>query len=348
MLGSAVTLCFFIAANQVAVNSALRVHGGPVREKSYNASSQPSQLRKQFSDLGYVEFPSGFPWQWGIMRFAEDYYTRFNELIVRELEELRPHWYAPALVPGAFAAQYLTEKLRPFGVRVFASSLPSVANDSRDHVTGPRFYISVDMALCAAYGTVPPAPDGFRQFLGAGPQRMMLRNFGWVLSPPGSDPQILHTDYEYGQPHGSIAHITWKHPGQHVTTELNPGLFGSENCKSEELVTISAEALVFDSNVCHRGAATTAEGWSATFSIEVATNEGRGYLDATDGFTNYLISSSSEEWTCPHLKVDLAAAQHAWEASSGGGFGGGGAQGGYSGGGDFGGGHFGGGHFGGG
>ncbi|CAE8585592.1 unnamed protein product, partial [Polarella glacialis] len=294
----------------------------PPRKRARADAEQDSptklqQQRLELSEKGLLLLPDGgLPWRWEMFDFVEECHTRFAGQIEAELEALRAVWmpvdHHSSARPGAFAAAQVSKKFKRHGIAVYAGP-PSQRDDGDYEVTGPRFYVSLTRRAMDLFGKTPPIPRGLQRLLwpdaedSEGTQR--LRGLGWALAPPGSDPQQLHADIWGGPKHpkrGRIRfpHILWKSAkGAFCTTQVVPGGF-TEGVTSrndyERLVTARSCALVFDSEVLHRGGAVpkaplgSVGRWASSCSLEFCSASGwTAWQGGTEGT---VADPSDEEW----------------------------------------------------
>eukprot|EP00937_MAST-01D_sp_MAST-1D-sp2_P001332 g1332.t1 len=169
-----------------------------------------------------------------------------------------------------------------------------------------------------------PDPGGARGGTGgrgctAGPERARIRGLGWALAPPCSDPQQVHADIWGGEPAaaaGPVAaarhrpsacrfpHIMWKRgageTGAQCTTEIvgaGAGGFARGAVRDEHygaLECARAPALIFNSELLHRGGATAAgDRWVSSCSVELCSAAGwDAWLRGTEGTTNDPLDAS--------------------------------------------------------
>ena len=178
---------------------------------------------------------------------------------------------ASASRPGEAAAAATTRELKRrgvHGVAVYAPP-PSQSQEPPYSCTGPRFYVSATELACTVWSDLaPPMPPALRHSLWPhGPDASgvaRVRGLGWALAPPDASPQSLHADiWGYGEKVlPRFPHIVWK-PGFGVdcTTQLVPNGFTWGAVRDEhyaQLRDARAPALIFDSEILHRGAQTPA------------------------------------------------------------------------------------------
>jgi len=276
----------------------------------------PESLDKLVSQ-GWIEHFGGFPesWKWTLFDFVERYHVAFHDLVIRELYALRGVW-RPSKGSnqrhGAFAAWKVSERLRPFGISVYCP-LSSERSVSPYDTCGPRWYVSLTKAALKHYGVVPAPPLDLYGLLCAsqGDQEGTLRarGLGWTLAPPGSGPQSLHADLWGGPEHPRRAsvrfpHLLWKRNREQLcTTEIVPGGFTLgqvQDTHYSSVVQVSANAIVVDSEVLHRGAATKPSvpsspccDWASTLSLELCTPSGWVAWNGGTGGTPF---NDDDEW----------------------------------------------------
>jgi hypothetical protein len=170
--------------------------------------------------------------------------------------------------PGEHAAAEVTAQLhrRGIAISVYAGP-PSQAQAPPYAESGPRFYVSVTrLALAAFPEGAPPMPPALRESLWphapAAAGLVRVRGLGWALAPPGSDPQLLHADI-WGHRHKPMPrfpHVIWKRGfTANATTQLVPSGFTRGRVAEEHysgLTQAGTPALIFDSEILHRGAET--------------------------------------------------------------------------------------------
>jgi len=250
------------------------------------------QLRRQRSHSllrrrGWVEILLERKKRWSVINFVEQAHAQHHEQVLAELETLRPMWDS-ALNPlcwwedGHEACKRICERLEPIGIRVWDSNLPSIAPLPPYVASGHRFYVSVDKAFARQLGgtvEADPLPAHLRERLWPGEKGGYIRNMGWVLAPPGSPAQNLHQDWSQE----GLAHIIWKRSPGRVTTEIVDGRFGSARSEDyERIARADGAAILFLSNVLHRGAAVLGTGWGCSLSVELCSEAGQRRWEATE------------------------------------------------------------------
>eukprot|EP00927_Polykrikos_kofoidii_P078721 TRINITY_DN75537_c0_g1_i1.p1 TRINITY_DN75537_c0_g1~~TRINITY_DN75537_c0_g1_i1.p1 ORF type:complete len:809 (+),score=99.11 TRINITY_DN75537_c0_g1_i1:34-2460(+) len=256
-------------------------------------------LRKSLFQHGWIEFSNGLPasWKWALFDFVEHFYDLFNELVIYELDSLRDVWTPSASSRerhGAFAAAKVSERLKPYGLAIYSPG-ESQTQEPPFHVTGPRWYVSITRAAIKHFGVAPPPPLDLHRALFSHPadveDELRARGLGWTLAPPGSDPQALHADLwgvkqHLRKGHTRWPHILWKRSREECcTTQFVPGAFTLGKVRDSDFTNIKqvcAPAVVLDSEMLHRGAATPngLEGshvpavWKSTLSLELCSPSG--------------------------------------------------------------------------
>jgi len=141
-----------------------------------------------------------------------------------------------------------------------------------------------------------------------------MRGLGWALAPAGSDPQMLHADIwgdEYHPRRGRVRfpHILWKRGGSgrkpvNCTTEIVPYGFTHGVPNKEHYIAIqraSAPAIIMDSEILHRGAATppateTSSAWVSSCSVEICSPTGWIAWEGGTGGTQKPIDDEDDDW----------------------------------------------------
>jgi len=273
-----------------------------------------SLQHRELCDRGWM-LARGWPWQWPLVDFVEDCYHRFGQLVIGELEALQSQWMDGSACgssrPGANVAEQVSKpggKLAQLGIQVYASP-PSELQVSPYEYSGPRFYVSLTKRALDVLGEAPPLPRGFAALLWPhkddfkGQHR--ARSLGWTLAPPNSGPQSLHAEL-WGEPghlrkgdRTRFPQLLWNHNvDEACATELVPGAFTRGSCAArqfERLKSPEAPALVFDSEILHRGAAVSGNQWVATLSIGLCSPGGWEAWKAGTGGT-YAEDVNAEEW----------------------------------------------------
>jgi len=285
-----------------------------VRKKMKTTSTAECSIASRLLTVGLYGLEDGLPsaWRWAVFDFVEACYDAFQEVVQAELESLRPFWEPfedSGQRHGAFAAVKVTERLKEYGVAVYSPGCSQSETPPYD-MSGPRWYVSVTPRALERWPSKAPAPPaGLYEALCSHPLDsggdLRARGLGWTLCPPGSEPQALHADI-YGtgaHARGSGTcwpHILWKRrPAEKCTTEIVPGAFtegASTSGSFEAIVRASAPAIIVDSEVLHRGAATPADRWGSSLSIEFCTQAGWAAWEAvaTGGTTKD--PSSELDW----------------------------------------------------
>eukprot|EP00928_Gymnodinium_smaydae_P088827 TRINITY_DN72876_c0_g1_i1.p1 TRINITY_DN72876_c0_g1~~TRINITY_DN72876_c0_g1_i1.p1 ORF type:complete len:807 (-),score=161.93 TRINITY_DN72876_c0_g1_i1:78-2498(-) len=263
--------------------------------------SEVTEMRTTLLRRGVVELDAGLPesWRkWEIFAFAENYHDRFSALVARELESLRDFWEpceGSSQRHGAFAASLVSERLKQFGVAVYSPG-SSQSQSSPYQQTGPRWYVSITAAAFEHYGAAAPGPPPELRELLCGHAKdadgtLRARGLGWTLAPRGADPQALHADIWGYSEHARSDRTRWPHflwkrkEGELCTTEIVPEGFteGSVgDADFQRIMRVRAAAIVVDSEVLHRGAATPpstagaagSDEWVSSLSLELCSPSG--------------------------------------------------------------------------
>jgi len=191
-------------------------------------------------------------------------------------------------------ARIVTEELKGSGLFMYAAH-PSQAEDVEDHTySGPRWYVTCTEALLAHFRLreIVPVPPGSLQELlwpcDEDRNAPWLTELGWTLVPENSDPQEMHADIcdssapnPRGAGRGRYHHFVWKvDPTEQCTTNIVPGAF-TEGCAEWEHYdadrwrVAKARALIFDSEMLHRGGATKPQaGWTTSLTLQVCSGVG--------------------------------------------------------------------------
>lgn len=256
---------------------------------------------------GWLALSGGLPasWAWEVFSLVDALHERFEAEISSQLavalldEEGRTPPCGSATVgtrPGERAASEVTAALhqRGLAISVYAGP-PSQAQVPPYGMSGPRFYVSVTQLACDVYGADAPAmPPALRTALWPRmcPDEAVVRvrGLGWALAPPGSDPQLLHADiWAGGTPSmPRFPHVLWKRGfAAHATTELVPSGFthgATRDTHYEALAPARAPAVIFNSEILHRGGATapvkaptpaaSGVGWVSSCSVELCSAAG--------------------------------------------------------------------------
>ena len=172
--------------------------------------------------------------------------------------------------PGERAAAEVTAELHRRGIPINVYAGPPSQSQTPPYApSGPRFYVSAtQLAIENVFPDgAPPMPPPLREALW--PQRgpdacglARVRGLGWALAPPGADPQQLHADIWGHRPKAMprFPHVVWKRGfAANATTQLVPSGFTSGAIGEEHysaLEQAKAPALIFDSEILHRGAET--------------------------------------------------------------------------------------------
>merc|ERR1719201_953969 len=240
---------------------------------------------------------------WGPSQFVERMHRRYHKRIVKMCEEQKDDWMkgdggtgAPGGDrPGGLVASKITKELDGSGIFVYAAH-PSQKDDAEDNheYSGPRWYITVTEALLRHYKgrKVAPLPPPELQALlwpmTSDQNRPWLTELGWTAVPENSFPQVMHADICYADGpnprkpgRGRYHHFAWKtSPGENCTTNVVPGAF-TEGCadwehyEEDKWKCVRAPALIFDSEMLHRGGQTKlGAGWTTTLTLQVCSGTG--------------------------------------------------------------------------
>eukprot|EP00929_Paragymnodinium_shiwhaense_P005737 TRINITY_DN10803_c0_g1_i1.p1 TRINITY_DN10803_c0_g1~~TRINITY_DN10803_c0_g1_i1.p1 ORF type:complete len:816 (-),score=122.60 TRINITY_DN10803_c0_g1_i1:50-2497(-) len=264
---------------------------------------------------GWVALPKGRP-AWDVCDFAERHYKRYHQRIVDMLAAWKKDWWladkdgdAPgANRVGGLVARWATQELEGTGVFVYAAH-PSQADDEEDedNLSGPRWYVTIMEAAMQKFGprgVAPPPPAELQDLMWPRKEdrrRPWLTELGWTICPAGSDPQIMHADIccpnapQARQPGiGRYHHMAWKlDSSEFCTTNIVPGAFTEGEAGWDHYGkwrTVRAPALIFDSEMLHRGGATKpGKGFSSTLTVQVSSGSGWGALTerVSDGLMWY-------------------------------------------------------------
>jgi len=130
-------------------------------------------------------------------------------------------------------------------------------------------------------------PDIFNYYIDNKNKNAILQNMGWVLVPPNSTSQILHSDHEI---YGSY-HILWKKNKKFINTELIPFCFDINESNYDNIIQDKGLGILFQSKLIHRGSNTLSKNtWTTSFSIELRSEEGQYYFD------KYKLYKDDEDW----------------------------------------------------
>eukprot|EP00929_Paragymnodinium_shiwhaense_P027312 TRINITY_DN16057_c0_g1_i1.p1 TRINITY_DN16057_c0_g1~~TRINITY_DN16057_c0_g1_i1.p1 ORF type:complete len:448 (-),score=58.01 TRINITY_DN16057_c0_g1_i1:143-1486(-) len=253
---------------------------------------------------GWVGLPDGRP-QWAVCDFAERLHKRYHERITTLLDSWRADWMkgddggdAPgADRVGGLVAKWVTEELEGTGIYVYAAhSSQSDHEEDADVHSGPRWYVTIMEAAMWRYGdsaVAPPPPLELQELMWPDAEdrrQPWLTELGWTIVPAGSDPQIMHADICYTEaPHprqpgrGRYHHMAWKlNREEFCTTNIVPGAFTEGVTGWDHYAgwrTVKAPALVFDSEMLHRGGATPpGTGFSTSLTVQVSSGTGWSVL----------------------------------------------------------------------
>lgn len=275
------------------------------RKKRKATPVDDGSIASRLLNVGMCSLDDGLPkaWQWAVFEFVEACYDCFHQVVLDELQSLRAVWEPhedSGQRHGAFAAAKATERLSEHGVAVYSPGCSQSEAPPYD-MSGPRWYVSVTGRALRRWPAKAPAPPaGLFETLCSNPADsggdLRARGLGWTLAPPGSDPQALHADIWGSGKHARSSgtcwpHILWKRQaGEKCTTEIVPGAFtegASSSAHFDAVMRASAPAIVVDSEVLHRGAATPSERWGSSLSIEFCTEAGWAAweAEATGGTT---------------------------------------------------------------
>lgn len=239
--------------------------------------------------------------EWELRRFLERIHRRYYDYVVALLEKERSVWHLAdehgdgpgASRPGGLASKRasLDSKLKKAGLYVYATH-PSQADDEEgDEYSGPRWYVTCMEAVMKHFGergVAPMPPSETRSMLWPHADdgvRPWVTEAGFTLVPESSHAQVLHADIcssDAQNPRnkrvGRYLHFVWKADGGTVTTNVVPKGF-TEGCATWDdygkIVATRCPALVFDSEVLHRGAPTPAGiGWSTSLTVQVCSGRG--------------------------------------------------------------------------
>ena len=272
---------------------------------------------------GWSALPHGLPaaWAWEVFALVEVLHERFaaeiSALLAAQLrddddddDERGRHSRkrtreAPASTrPGERAAAAVTAALHERGLAISVYAGPPSQSQSPPYgYSGPRFYISVTQLAIEVYGAqAPPMPPLLRCALwphapeAEGAAR--VRGLGWALAPPGAPPQTLHADIwaTSARPMPRFPHVLWKRGfATLATTQLVPSGFTHGAIADEHysrLVQAAAPALVFDSEILHRGAPTPTP--AAAAADEAAAGAGDGWVSSCS--VELCSAAGWEEW----------------------------------------------------
>ncbi|KAJ1445016.1 hypothetical protein M885DRAFT_551218 [Pelagophyceae sp. CCMP2097] len=230
---------------------------------------------------------------WAPMEHCEAVHRRLHADVVAALERQRPDWFAgveDGERPGAIAAANATRDLDAAAAAA-AAGAPRVFVTAT-HATqagGPRFYASVIDALPDGVSEPPPA---LRALLPDAPTH--LTELGWTVVPPRAAAQEMHADIVANDDgsgvdvrgnEGRFHHVFWKaacgESAPTVTTLVCRGVYGGDGVVrpspehyAAERACAGAAALVIDSEVLHRGAASANDGWASTCTAQVCSARG--------------------------------------------------------------------------
>ena len=274
---------------------------------------EPQCIHKALCRRGWFELPEGLPraWSsWEVLAFVETYHARWGALVEEEITMALAQCGEPtdANRPGEAAALVASRRLEAHGVAVYVPP-PSQSDMPPYTITGPRFYVSVTAAAVSHFGghdELPPMPPSLKACLwphaddrkGVG----RIRGLGWALSPRHADPQSIHADL-WGTSakldRVRFPHLLWKRDrAQTCTTEIVPEGFSQGRVRTAhfgQIVRASANAILVDSEVLHRGASThtapggsaadgSTSGWVSSCSVELCSPSGwQEWLAGTGG-----------------------------------------------------------------
>lgn len=258
---------------------------------------------KQIEQLqwdGFAQLDNGMP-EWELCRFVERLHKRYYAQITKILEESRDDWnmgddsngLPNGERPGSLVAQKINEAFKGAGIFVYAAhpSQEDEAEDTYDY-SGPRWYVSVMEAVMKRFeakGVVPHPPEELRVVVWPRVEDRIqpwLTEIGWTIVPEDSASQVMHADIccsEASNPRtpgqARYLHFAWKtEEGQVCTTNIVPGAF-TEGCSDwshyNSWKKLKAPAIIFDSEVLHRGDCTSpGVGWSSTFTLQICSGTG--------------------------------------------------------------------------
>lgn len=268
-----------------------------------------------WEDWGYSAYAAGLQEPWAPFDFVEQFHAQHNDRVIADLNQRLAAAYRNVNASQRNdtswrqqtwkqIGQASSEAFDDIGLFVFSSNLPSTVNN--EEPSGPRFYISVDTAWKRIHGAaVTPMPHGLRSRLwpaaseaaeaaadGAAAGEALkeapecragvraaafMHNMGWVLVPPGSDPQGWHYDWHGVQ---GMRHLMWtsESTGPAVTTQspLDEDDACSVSADDGTHGGAAAKVVVWDSGrFLHRGAGTHGlYHWTSTLSMEFTNVRG--------------------------------------------------------------------------
>jgi len=257
---------------------------------------------------GWTALDGGMP-EWDLRSFVERLHRRYHGRIVSLLERWRKDWMKPdrkdtgpgASRPGGLVARRVSEELKDTGIFVYAAH-PSQADDADDDkCSGPRWYVTCTEAVMKHYdgpGMAPLPPLELQDLLWPFDRdrtQPWLTELGWTEVPENSEPQIMHADIcssSAPEPRkagrGRYHHFVWKtNPDEVCTTNIVPGAF-TEGCAEwehyDKWTVAKARALIFDSEMLHRGGRTApGVGWTTSLTLQVCSGSGWSALQERVG-----------------------------------------------------------------
>jgi len=236
--------------------------------------------------------------EWELVRYVERLHRRYHARVVQLVDRLRKDWplgdedeSGPgAHRPGGLVARLVSQRLEGTGVFLYAAH-PSQAEEEEEECSGPRWYVSCMEAAMRRYGArgvAPPPPAELQELLWPDMRdrcRPWLTELGWTLVPESSDPQVVHADicsasgeHPRRPGRGRFHHFAWKlRPGESCTTHVIPGSFTEGSVEWEhysQWTQVCAPAVIFDSEMLHRGGPTCRGGWTSTLTLQVCSGSG--------------------------------------------------------------------------
>eukprot|EP00756_Hemistasia_phaeocysticola_P008861 Hpha_TRINITY_DN14755_c0_g2::TRINITY_DN14755_c0_g2_i1::g.102816::m.102816 len=209
-----------------------------------------------------------------IDRIREEFFDRVVRLLSTVLRENPAEKHESPLEVARWVVSKVNEKL-PKGITCYVSNHACQRQRPPYTLNTPRFYVEVSrFARMRGGGRLPPPPAELTEILG---YRPVLRNSGFLLVPPGGEPQQTHFDVHCAK--GQFHHIAWKRQGA-ITTEMLPDTYfeGNPYMVDDDIDfdcfrKVGQKVALFDSTLRHRGGYGELGRWSGMSSIELLSTE---------------------------------------------------------------------------